>query len=113
MAARKSRRGTRLLVGRRWFAVAVLALVGLLYYRPLHEYFASSAQQAQRVAEVKKLEHEQAILERKVRQASSSAALAAQERLLGYVHYGEHLFIVKDIQQWRRRQNGSRRGRSR
>jgi cell division protein FtsB len=112
MASRKSSRGARLLIGRRWFAVAVLVLVGLLYYRPLHDYFASRAQQAQRVTEVKKLEREQAILERKVRQASSSTALAAQERLLGYVHWGEHLFIVKDTQQWRRRQNGSRRGHS-
>ena len=43
---RKSRRGVRLLVGRRWFAVAVLVLVGLLYYRPLHDYFASRAQRA-------------------------------------------------------------------
>jgi cell division protein FtsB len=113
MASRKSRRGTRLRIGRRWFAVAVLVLVGLLYYRPLHDYFASRAQRAERLTEVRKLEREQAILERKVRQASSSAALAAQERLLGYVHSGEHLFIVKDIQQWRRRQTGSRHGRSR
>jgi len=112
MASRNSRRGARLLIGRRWFAVAVLVLVGLLYYRPLHDYFASRAQRAERLAEVQKLAREQATLERKVRQASSPAALAAQERLLGYVHYGEHLFIVKDIQQWRRRQNGSRRGHS-
>jgi cell division protein FtsB len=111
MASAKSRRA-RSLPGRRWFAVAVLVLVGLLYYRPLHDYFASRAQRSQRVTEVKKLEREQAILERKVRQASSAAALDAQERLLDYVHYGEHLFIVKDIQQWRRRQNGSRRGHS-
>ena len=112
MASAKSRRRARSVLVRRWFAVGVLALVGLLYYRPLHDYFASRAQRAQRVTEVKKLEREQTILERKVRLASSAAALAAQERLLGYVHYSEHLFIVKDIQQWRRRQNHSRRGHS-
>ena len=104
-----SRRGGRLLIGRRWFAVAVLVLVGLLYYRPLHDYFSSRSQRAERLAEVVKLEREQAALERKVRQASSAAALTAQERLLGYIRPGEHLFIVRNIQQWRRRQNHSRR----
>ena len=113
MASRAARSPARKLPGRRWFAVAVLVLVGLLYYRPLHDYFASRAQRAQRVAEVKKLAREQANLERKVREASSAAALVAQERLLGYVHWGEHLYIVKDIEQWRRRQNQSRRASSR
>lgn len=95
---------------RRAFAVAVLVLVGLLYYRPLHDYFASGSQRAQRLAELRKLEHEQAALERKLREASSPAALAAQERLLGYIRPGERLFIVKNIPEWRRRQNASRRG---
>ncbi len=97
---------------RRLFAVAVLVLVGLLYYRPLHDYFSSKAQRAERLAQVVKLEHEQAVLERKLREASSPAALAAEERLLGYIRPGEHLFLVKDIPQWRR-QNASRHGRSR
>ena len=109
MASRKSRRGARLLVGRRWFAVAVLVLVGLLYYRPLHDYFSSRAQRAERLAQVATLEHQRAALERKVRAASSAAALAAEERLLGYIRPGEHLFLVKNIPDWRRRQNGSRR----
>ena len=98
-------------MGRRWFAVAVLVLVGLLYYRPLHDYFSSRAQRAERLAEVVKLERQQAVIERKLRQASSPAALAAEERLLGYIRPGEHLFLVKDIPQWRRRQNASRHGR--
>jgi cell division protein FtsB len=112
MASPKSRRRARSLVTRRWFAVAVLLLVGLLYYRPLHDYVSSRAQRANRLAELKKLQREQAAFERKLRGASSAAALAAQERLLGYIRPGEHLFIVKDIPQWRRRQNGPRRGHS-
>jgi len=95
---------------RRWFAVAVLVLVGLLYYRPLHDYFNSGAERTQRLAQLAKLDREQAALERKLRQASSPAALAAQMRLLGYIRPGEHLFIVKNIPQWRRRQNAGRRG---
>lgn len=101
-----------LLSRRRAFAVAVLVLVGLLYYRPLHDYISSRAQRAERLAEVRKLEREQAVLERKLRAASTAAALAAQERLLGYVHPGDHLFLVKNIPQWRRH-NGARHGHGR
>jgi cell division protein FtsB len=99
-----------LLTRRRAFAFAVLVLVGLLYYRPLHDYFGSRAERAARVAELAKLDRQQAAWERKLREASSPAAVAAQERLLGYVRPGEHLFIMKDIPQWRRRHNASRRG---
>ena len=109
MASRTSRSRARLLLGRRWLAVAVLVLVGLLYYRPLHDYFSSRAQRAARLADVAKLEHEQAALQRKVREASTAAALAAQERLLNYIRPGEHLFLVKNISQWRRH-NGARHG---
>jgi cell division protein FtsB len=95
---------------RRWFAVAVLVLVALLYYRPLHDYFASRAQRAERMAQLVKLERQQAALERKLKQASSPEAIVAQERLLGYVRPGDHLFIVKNIPQWRRKHNASRHG---
>jgi cell division protein FtsB len=107
MAARKKRR--RRLGGpiaRRWFAVAALVLVGLLYYRPLHDYIDARSEQTVRVAEVRKLQREQASLELRLKHASSLAALAAAARTLGYVRPGEHLFIVKDIPQWRRRQHG-------
>ena len=112
MASPKTRRGARNLLVRRSVAVAVLVLVGLLYYRPLHDYFASRAQRAERLAEVVKLQREQAALKQKLREASSQASLAAQERLLNYIRPGEHLYIVKNIPQWRHRQNASRRGHS-
>jgi cell division protein FtsB len=109
MAARKKRR-PRLggPIARRWFAVGALVLVGLLYYRPLHDYFDARSQRAVRVAEVRKLQREQALLERRLEHASSLAALAAEARTLGYIRPGEHLFIVKDIPQWRHRQHGER-----
>ena len=113
MAARKKRR--RRLGGpiaRRWFALGALALVGLLYYRPLHDYFSARSQRAVRIAEVRKLQREQAALEARLRHASSDAALEAAARSLGYVRRGEHLFIVKDIPQWRR-QHSSRHAASR
>jgi cell division protein FtsB len=109
MAARKKRR-PRLggPIARRWFAVGALVLVGLLYYRPLHDYFDARSQRAVRVAVVRKLQREQALLERRLEHASSLAALAAEARTLGYIRPGEHLFIVKDIPQWRHRQHGER-----
>ena len=106
MAARKKRRrrlGGR--IARRWFAIGALVLVGLLYYRPLHDYVDARAQRAVQDAAVRKLQKEQASLERRLAHASSLAALAAEARALGYIRPGEHLFIVKDIPHWRRRQH--------
>ena len=88
-------------------------LVGLLYYRPLHDYFDARSQRAAQLATVRKLQKEQAALEQRLKRASSDAALAAEARTLGYVRPGEHLFIVKDIPQWRRRQHSSRHAASR
>ena len=96
-------------VARRWFAVGALVLVGLLYYRPLHDYFDARSQRAVRVEAVRKLQREQASLEKRLEHASSLAALTAEARTLGYLRPGEHLFIVKDIPQWRRR-HAVRRG---
>jgi cell division protein FtsB len=109
MAARKKRRrsigGP---VARRWFALGALVLVGLLYYRPLHDYFDARSQQAAQLTAVQKLQRERAALEKRLRHASSDAALEAEARTLGYVLPGEHLFIVKDIPQWRRRHHAAR-----
>jgi cell division protein FtsB len=107
MAARTKRR--RRLGGpvtRRWIALGALVLVGLLYYRPLHDYFDARSQRAAQLTAVRKLQAEQVALERRLKHASSPAALEAAARTLGYVRPGEHLFIVKDIPQWRRRQHG-------
>jgi cell division protein FtsB len=109
MAARKKRRrnigGP---IARRWFALGALVLVGLLYYRPLHDYFDARSQQTAQLTAVQKLERKHAALEKRLRHASSDAALAAAARTLGYVLPGEHLFIVKDIPQWRRRHHAAR-----
>jgi cell division protein FtsB len=105
MAARKKRRRIGGPATRRWFAVGALVLVGLLYYRPLHDYMDARSQRAARVAAVRNLQRQQASLEKRLKHASSLSALAAEARTLGYVRSGEHLFIVKDIPQWRRRQH--------
>jgi cell division protein FtsB len=109
-SAPKAKRRVRGRTARRWFAAGVLVLVGLLYYRPLHDYLGARSARDVQVSAVRKLEQEQASLERRLRAASSPAVLAREARSLGYVRPGEHLFIVKNIPQWRRRQNPSRRG---
>ena len=105
MAAKKRRRRIAGPTARRWFAVAALALMALLYYRPLHDYLDARSQRAVRLAAVQQLQKQQASLERRLRRASSLAVLAREARTLGYVRPGEHLFIVKDIPQWKRRQH--------
>jgi len=107
MAARtKRRRRVGGPIARRWFAMGALVLVGLLYYRPLHDYVDARSQQAAQLAAVRQLQKEQAALQQRLRHASSPAALLAAARTLGYVRPGEHLFIVKDIPQWRRQHGG-------
>ena len=109
MAAKKKRR--RRIGGpiaRRWFAVGALVLVGLLYYRPLHDFADARSQRAVRVAVVRQLQKEHKALEQRLKRASTLAVLVQQARALGYIRPGEHLFIVKDIPQWRRGQHGSR-----
>ena len=86
--------------------MGALVLVGLLYYRPLHDYLDARSQRAAQLTAVRKLQKQQAVLEQRLKHASSLPALAAAARTLGYVRPGEHLFIVKDIPQWRRRQHG-------
>jgi cell division protein FtsB len=109
MAARKKpRRRFGGPVARRWLAGGALLLVGLLYYRPLHDYFDARSQRAVRIASVRQLRKEQATLERRLRRVSSPTVIAREARNLGFILPGEHLFIVKDIPQWRRRQHASR-----
>ncbi|HJQ50044.1 MAG TPA: septum formation initiator family protein [Gaiellaceae bacterium] len=110
-AKKKHRRGLGGPIARRWFAVGALVLVGLLYYRPLHDFADARSQRAVRVAAVRQLEKEHTALEQRLKRASSLSVLVQQARALGYIRPGEHLYIVKDIPQWRRGQHGSR-GRS-
>lgn len=105
-ARKKRRRRVGGPIARRWFAVGALVLVGLLYYRPLHDFVQARSQRAGRLAEVRQLQKKHERLERQLRRASSLAVLTQEARSLGYIRPGEHMFIVKDIPQWRRRQHG-------
>lgn len=108
---RKGRRPTRSLVFRRWLAVGALVLVALLYYRPLKAYIDARSQLGQRGQVVHSLEAEKARLELRLGSSTSIATLSREARTLGYVRPGEHLFIVKGIPQWRKRERASLMGR--
>jgi hypothetical protein len=102
-AAEKSARMTT----RRWLAVAALVLVALLYYRPLRAYMDARSQLSQRQAVVQRLEREKTNLDHRLGSSMSVETLAREARALGYVHPGEHLFIVRNIDAWRKRLRAS------
>ena len=92
---------------RRWLAVGALVLVALLYFRPLKAYVDARGQLAQRHAVVRKLERQKSTLEQRLGASTSVATVMQEARALGYVRPGEHLFIVKDIDVWRKRLRAS------
>ena len=100
MPSRKKPPRRRVLL--RWLALAAVALIALLYYRPLHTYLGTRQTLSQRSAEVRTLRGERRTLERRLAAAGTNDALIRQARRLGLVRPGERLFIVKGIEAWRR-----------
>lgn len=95
----------------RWFAIAAIGLIGLLYYKPIRSYLGARAELQGRSAEVGKLRAQKITLERRVARVGSGEELLRQARRLGLVKPGERLFIVKGIDAWRRSQAAQRRRR--
>ncbi|MDX6465898.1 MAG: hypothetical protein QOI27_938 [Gaiellaceae bacterium] len=92
---------------RRYIAVGALLLVGLLYYRPLKAYVDARSELGHRSQVVHGLEAEKSLLQQRLGSSTSLATLSREARALGYVRPHEHLFIVKGIQQWRKRERAS------
>jgi cell division protein FtsB len=107
----RRRRPARSTVALRWAAVGALALVGLLYYRPLHAYVHTHRTLSERRSEVQALQAQKHSLERRLAVSTSLTALEREARRLGYVKPGEHLYIVKGIGRWRAQLRASLRGR--
>ena len=102
-ARRKGKRPPRAALARRWLVVAVLGIVGYLYYHPLVTYLEARGEVAAQVAEVRALERERQALERRLAAQTSTAALLREARRLALVKPGERLYIVKGIPAWRRK----------
>jgi cell division protein FtsB len=102
VASKRSRRPSRASLVRRWLGVAAVVIVGYFYYHPLRTYFETRSQLASRRAEVGRLAAQKRELQQRLEASTTADALAREARALGYVRPGEHLFIVKGIQEWLR-----------
>jgi cell division protein FtsB len=87
----------------RWAALCTLAVVALLYYRPVKSYMETRSSLEQRQAEVRDLRTKRDQLARRLAETDTPEALARRARKLGLVKPGEQLFIVKGIQEWRQK----------
>jgi cell division protein FtsB len=87
----------------RWLALGTLVVVALLYYRPLRSYLELRSSLQERQAEVRELRARRDQLARRLEETDTPEALARRARKLGLVKPGEQLFIVKGIEEWRRR----------
>jgi cell division protein FtsB len=102
MPARRSRRPPLATLARRWLAVIAVALIGYAYYQPLRSWIETRAELSSRRAEVAELAAKKRELERRLEATTSLDALAREARRLGFVRPGEHLFIVKGIEAWKK-----------
>ena len=82
--------------------VAVLCLVGFLYWHPLARYVETRNELARRQQDVAELRAEKAVLEHNLEKTTNLVVLAREARHTGLVRPGEQLFIVKGIPAWRR-----------
>jgi cell division protein FtsB len=102
MAARSSRRPPIAALARRWAVVAIVVLIGYAYYHPLRTWLETRHELTARRSEVSRLSAEKRELQQRLQFSASSDALSREARRLGYIRPGEHLFIVKGIQGWRK-----------
>ena len=108
-ATARRRVAVRRVVLRRGIVVGAVCLVAFLYYRPLRTYVDTKRDLRARAAEVQALRAQKRQLQRQLNRAGTPQELARQARMqLSLVKPGEHLFIVKGIDAWRRAQRAAR-----
>jgi cell division protein FtsB len=83
-------------------AVAGLALIALLYWKPLRTYEHTRTILHRRQAEVAQLRAQQQQLQRRLDTVGTGDRLIREARRLGLVKPGERLFIVRGIAEWRK-----------
>jgi cell division protein FtsB len=102
MAARASRRPPLASLARRWLAVLLVLAIGYAYYHPLRSWVERRHELSSRSAEVGRLASEKRALQDRLQFSASTDALAREARRLGFIRPGEHLFIVKGIEAWKK-----------
>jgi cell division protein FtsB len=102
MAARPSRRPPPATIARRWLAVIGIGLLGYAYYHPLRSWIETRQELSSRRAEVAQLAAQKRELQQRLLASTSADSLTREARRLGFVRPGEHLFIVKGIEAWKK-----------
>jgi cell division protein FtsB len=87
----------------RLLALAALALVGLLYWKPTRVYEHTRSVLQHREAEVSRLQAQQRQLKERIATVGTGEDLVREARRLGFVKPGEQLFWVSGIKAWRSR----------
>ncbi len=85
----------------RLLALGGLALIALLYWKPLRTYEHTRALLSGREADVSRLQQQQRMLEKRLASVGTGDELIREARRLGLVKPGEQLFIVRGIAAWR------------
>jgi cell division protein FtsB len=99
---KRSKQKPRSVRALRLLALGVVVFAGFLYYQPLSSYLQRRDALAQRSKEVAVLREHKRELERRLAASKSPEALAREARRLGLVKEGEHLFIIKGVDAWKR-----------
>jgi cell division protein FtsB len=99
---KRSKQKPRSVRALRLLALGVVVFAGFLYYQPLSSYLQRRDALAQRSKEVAVLREHKRELERRLAASKSPEALAREARRLGLVREGEHLFIIKGVDAWKR-----------
>jgi len=86
----------------RLLAVGGLALIALLYWKPLRTYEHTRAVLHRRQVEVALLRAQQGQLQHRLATVGTGEQLTREARRLGLVKPGEQLFIVRGIAAWRK-----------
>jgi cell division protein FtsB len=86
---------------KRVLAIAALAVVALLYWKPLRTYEHTRTVLQRRQAEVARLRKQQHQLQHRLATVGTGDELTREARRLGLVKPGEQLFIVRGIAAWR------------
>jgi cell division protein FtsB len=85
----------------RLLALGALALVCLLYWKPIRSYQHTKAVLDRRETEVARLQVKQKNLKTRIGTVGTGPDLVREARRLGFVKPGEQLFIVRGIAGWR------------
>jgi type II secretory pathway component PulJ len=87
----------------RLLAIGAVLLVAFLYWKPLHSYVKTKHELRAREEQVDALQAQKTQLQKKIALAGTPTELMQQARLLGLVKPNEQLFIVRNINAWRKR----------